>query len=311
MNEVKYTLARQQAVCIAAHDADKLIERHDALAALLYIYLLRRGGSFMLEDSAKKLGESPLRIRLAAEALQEMGLLEIHGIPEPAEELPEYSSGDIQQRTMDSTQFQSLVSEVQSLMGRVLSGTELKLLFGIYDHLALPPEVILMLVSYCMERTAKKLGMGKRPSMRTIEREAYAWANREILTLELAEEHLKYLQRMESESAKIKAAIGISDRDVSSTERKYIESWVSLGFGAEALAIAYDRTVLKTGRLQWKYMNSIVLSWHAKGLHTAAEIRDGDTMAQGRQIPHTQTNAPSGQSELLRMEQLMKKMKNN
>ena len=312
MNEVKYTIAREQAVCISPRDADKIIDRHDGLAALLYLYLLRRGGSFVLEEAAKRLGETPRRVRQAAEALEAMGLLEIRGIPEPAEELPEYTTEDISLRTMESMEFKSLIDEVQGIMGRVLSGTELKILFGIYDHLALPPEVILMLVSYCMERTAKKLGPGKRPSLRTIEREAYAWANREILTLEMAEEHLKFLQKLETETERIKSAIGISGRDISSTERKYIESWVSLGFGPEALAIAYDRTVLKTGRLQWKYMNSIVQSWHGKGLHTAQEIREGDTMAQGRTVqPQGGTAIPPMQDELLRMEQLMKKMKNN
>jgi len=305
MNEVKYTIVREQAVCISPQDADRIIDRHDGLAALLYLYLLRRGGSFVLEEASKRLGETPQRVRMAAQALQDMGLLEIRGIPEPSEELPEISTEDMVLRTMDSHEFAELVQETQSLMGRVLSGTELKILFGIYDHLALPPEVILMLVSHCMARTAKKLGEGKRPSIRTIEREAYAWANREILTLELAEEHLKYLQRMDSETEKIKSAIGISGRDLSSTEKKYIESWVSLGFGAEALAIAYDRTVLKTGKLQWKYMNSIVNSWHGKGLHTAKEILEGDTMVSP--APHS-TNS-LGKNELQRMEKLMNKMK--
>ena len=310
MNEVKYTIAREQAVCISPRDADKLIARHDGLAALLYLYLLRRGGSFVLEDAAKALGESALRIRSAAEALESMGLLEIHGIPEPAQELPEISTEDIKLKTMDSPEFTFLLNEAQNILGRVFSPAEIRTLFGIYDYLSLPAEVILMLVSHCLQRTRRKFGPGKLPSMRTLEKEAYEWANREILTLEMAEEHLKYLQRLEDESERIKVAIGIEGRALSSTERKYIDSWITLGFGAEALAIAYDRTVVKTGKLQWKYMNSIVQSWHAKNLHSPQEILDGDGMTQGRSVPLPQGGTPA-RSELDRMEKLMNKMKNN
>ena len=63
---------------------------------------------------------------------------------------------------------------------------------------------------------------------------------------------------------------------LSSTEKKYIESWVSLGFGAEALAIAYDRTVTNTGSLKWNYMDKILHSWHEKGLHSPREILEKD-----------------------------------
>lgn len=310
MNEVKYIIARQQAVAISPQDADKLIDRHDGLAALLFLYLLRRGGSFVLGEAANRLGASPRQVRDAAEALREMGLLEIHGIPEPAEELPEYSSEDIRARTIDSAEFSSLTAEVQSLMGRVLSGTELKVLFGIYDYLSLPPEVILMLVSYCITRTIKRFGEGRRPTLRSIEREAYNWANRELITLDLAEEHLKHLGRMESETESIKSAIGIQGRELSSTERKYIESWVSMGFGATALAIAYDKTVMKTGRLQWKYMNSIITSWHGKGLHTPQEIEEGDGLSPVRQSAAAPSGNAPGKGELERMEKLLDKMKN-
>ncbi|MGI6028629.1 MAG: DnaD domain protein [Candidatus Heteroscillospira sp.] len=308
MNEVNYIIAREQALCVSAQDADRLIDRRDGTAALLYLYLLRRGGSFRMEEASQRLGISAMQLRAAAEALQSMGLLEIRGIPEPAQELPEYSTQDMQTRTMDSEEFAALAMEVQSAMGRVLSGTELKLLFGIYDYLALPPEVICMLVGYCMERTEKRQGAGRRPSMRTIEREAYAWANREINTLELAEAHLQNLARMESETEKAKAAVGISGRELSATERKYIESWIAMGFDADALAMAYDRTVVKTGRLQWKYMNSIITSWHGKGLHTPKEISEGDTLSP-LHTPARNAAAP-GQNQLQRMERLMDKIKN-
>ena len=46
--------------------------------------------------------------------------------------------------------------------------------------------------------------------------------------------------------------------------------------GPEAVAIAYDKTVLKCHELKWPYCNGILKKWHQAGLHTAEEIREGD-----------------------------------
>lgn len=311
MNDIKYIVSRELSINISAEDADRLIARRDGTAALLYIYLLRNSGSFQLSEASARLGINSTELRRAADVLQAMKMLEISSIPVPEESLPEYTHEEISSKTMDSTEFKSLVAEAQSILGKVLSTTELRTLFGIYDYLALPPEVIMMLISYCLERTRKRSGMGKLPTMRTIEREGYVWANREILTLEMAESHLQYLAKMESETGKIKQALGIHERELVPTERKYIENWIALGFTAEPLAMAYEKTVLKTGKLQWKYMNSIVSSWHSKNLHSIEEIQGGDKMPiTGGYKPAGRANTPD-MGDILNMEKLLDKMKNN
>ena len=40
--------------------------------------------------------------------------------------------------------------------------------------------------------------------------------------------------------------------------------------------MAYERTCLNTGGLNWNYMNKILLRWHQAGLHTGAQVRSGD-----------------------------------
>ena len=44
----------------------------------------------------------------------------------------------------------------------------------------------------------------------------------------------------------------------------------------EVIAMAYERTCLNTGGLNWPYMNKILQRWHEAGLHTAEQIRSGD-----------------------------------
>ena len=100
-----------------------------------------------------------------------------------------------------------------------------------------------------------------------------------ILTLEQAEEHLRRLAAQKDAFRRLLPVLGIRDRELTQTERGYVASWLDLGFEDEALSIAYDRTVTKTGKLSWPYMNKIILSWHGKGLHTPAEIEAGDGRA--------------------------------
>ena len=40
--------------------------------------------------------------------------------------------------------------------------------------------------------------------------------------------------------------------------------------------MAYERTCLNTGGLNWAYMNKILQRWNEQGLRTAEEVRSGD-----------------------------------
>ena len=48
-----------------------------------------------------------------------------------------------------------------------------------------------------------------------------------------------------------------------------------MGFGPEAVALAYDKTVLKCHELKWAYCNGILKKWNEAGLHTVEEIQAG------------------------------------
>ena len=75
-------------------------------------------------------------------------------------------------------------------------------------------------------------------------------------------------------------------------EKEYITAWVDMGFTDEAIRMAYERTVLKKRSLNWPYMNSILQSWHQKGLHTAEQIAAGDSQRPRRAVPGAGATAP-------------------
>lgn len=278
MQEKKYAVSKSEGAYISAAAADRLISAGDPGAALFYIYLLRRNEPDAA-TAAAELGKSVKEIESCGEKLEELGLLKRispQNILPPPEEIPEYTAKDISDRAKSDSDFRLIVEETQRVMGKMLTGADLKILFGIYDYLGLPAEVILLLINYCVARSRESQGPGRTPSMRTIEKEAYSWANREITTIDRAEEYLGQLKARGETLSVLKRELGVYDREFTATERKYAENWLEMGFTPEALAIAYDRTIVRKGKRIWPYMDSIIRSWHERGLHTPEEIEAGD-----------------------------------
>lgn len=257
--------------------ADKLLAAHDGDLALLYLYIQRSGCTDM-EKAAGALCRTLKEMEDAEEKLRRMGLLGQAAVvakPEilsPAREMPQYRSEDIITRGKEDEQFSVILSEAAKVMGHILNSNDMKTLFGIYDYLALPTEVILVLLNYCAELFQEKYGSSRRPSAKAIEKEAYTWEKLEILSLEQAEEYIKEQKERRSGIGRIKALLGITGRELSAAEHKAFDSWLSMGFDEEALSIAYDRTTANTGGFRLRYMNRILENWHNAGIHTAEQI---------------------------------------
>lgn len=283
----------QDTLNIPASEAGQIIGAHDGDVALLWLCLKSAPGT-TVEDAARRLCRTKAEMEAALEKLQRMGLEKRQAAPvptetettpgpvqaeppvikmPPADELPQYASRDLVARSREDPRFEALVYEAKRALGHALSTTDLKKLFGLYDYLALPPEIIMMLLNYCIKTSRD----GNPPSMSRIEKEGYVWANREILTLEQAEEYITNAERAREDTGRMARLLGITGRNLSPTEKKYIGAWLELGFDDELIEIALDRTVTNTGALKWGYMNSILQSWHKKGVHTPADVRDKDT----------------------------------
>lgn len=305
------------AVTISGAAADKLLTAGDGDAALLYIYILKNGGKLNIAaaDSALKLNG---RAAAAANSLRAMGLImggtqeeakteEPRRLVKPADRLPDYSSGDAKTAAQNDPQFAALVTEVQSVLGTILTSGGLMELLGFYDYLGLPPDVILLLVAHCVEEHEKKYGPGKRPTMRAIRSEAYKWADKGVFTLAAAAEYIKDSERTKKRKSEIRRILGLQDRSPSPTEERCISEWAELDFSDELISAAYDKTVLNTGRLVWKYMDSILKSWAQKGLKTMDDVRTGDRKPEEEAAVGS---APAGGvTELERMREYLKKLK--
>ena len=296
---MKFTLPRADVVFLSYQTIDKLIRADSGDAALLYLHILKTNTAATSSESAAALGRSEAQIAEAAAILSDIGLLicddieavaplsQAHktelakNLPEAhhptmqaQEELPEprrFSPQEIKKQIEDSSALRSLVYETQNSLGKILSSEELERLLGIYDGLQMPVEVILLLITHCISESRQR-GSGRMPSIRNIEKTAYIWEREGILTIDRADEYLKDLESKKTARGKIKETLKIKDRELSDSEKRFVDGWLDMGFDDSVVEIAFDRTLLHTGKLAWSYMNSILIGWHNKGFHSAEEI---------------------------------------
>ena len=222
---------------------------------------------------------SGARMTTAGDSLRQLGLWESEVKPQMEPERPTYTEEDVQ-KAMQGNQFPLLVGEAQRRLGRTLSTEELKTLLSFVDYLRMPTDVVGLLLSFCVERCRRR-GV-RAPSMRTIEREAYRWADEQVDTLESACYYVQNQLQIHTRIQRLRALMQIDGRRLTNGEEQYLSNWVAMGFSDEVIKLAYEKTCLNTGGLKWAYMNSILKSWNEKNLRTPQDIAAGDSAPQKR-----------------------------
>ena len=276
----------------------KLLCAKNPDAALLYLYL-SAGNDHTKAEQELQLSQS--RIACAAATLRQLGLwIPEKNAPVFSGERPQYTERDVLSAMDEDKSFQSLYGEVQRVLGRTLNTEELKILLGFTNYLGLPADVISVLVCYCKERARAK-GNLRNPSLRTIEKEAYFWAEQGIDTMEEAVAFMQNQNMRRSQLSHLMQILQIRGRTLTPSEEKYAKSWLDMGFEDGVLALAYDRTCLNTGGLSWAYMNKILTRWQDAGLYTLEQINAGDKKPAPKGA-----SGQLGQAELDAIQKLLK-----
>ena len=258
---------------ISQKDMRLLLSAASPDAALLYLYT-RSGNDWKNAGAELHMDES--RLACAEATLRQLGLMLDDRVSRIAPgERPGYSERDVLQAMDGDGDFRSLYGEVQRLLGRSLNTEELKILLGFVRYLGMTPELVSVLVCYCKDR-ARRRGSLRNPSLRTIEKEAYAWAERGIESVEDAAAFIQNENVRNSRLSRLMGLLQIHGRSLTGAEERYANAWLDMDLSEELISMAYERTCLNTGGLNWAYMNKILQRWHDQGLRTAEDVRAGD-----------------------------------
>lgn len=255
--------------------ADKLIQAHDGDMTLLYIWIKRRN-SHDLNAAAKDLCMTMQRVNEAFEKLSICGILPgkkpEKPVPQPAEEAPQVTADDLRHAAEDRG-FRAVLDYAEQAFGRVLTKDDMGKLLNIYNGLGLGADVIFVLINHCRHITDRRL------TMHFVQTKAYEWVNRGITDVEQAEEFAEHAMRMKERESQILKILGIHDR-VPSNITAIIDSWIDKNCSDDLIEQAYGITFEKTGKLAWKYMNTVL-----EGL--LADSRESETPGSTSALPDT------------------------
>ena len=175
------------------------------------------------------------------------------------------SSSEIATRMDESPEIATLFRELQAKLGKTIGYDGQCTFLLLYDRFGLSAEVIFMLVDYCV--SVKKTGYSY------IEAVGKDWASQEIDTIEKAAEKISSLNSINSFWQKFIAATGINNPKPTTSQIKFLEMWViEWKMSFDLIILAYERMTENTGKLSFKYMNTILGDWHAKKYKTINDV---------------------------------------
>ena len=244
---------------------DKLIAAGDGDAALLYLYILRHGGTADGRAASRALHLSAERYERAAFTINQLTAPAQPPKEDKSSDAPQYTADELRRARLDDPRFAGVCETAEGVLGRTLTEGQLRCLLTAYDHLGLSAEAIIELLSYLKEEKGTV-------RLADIRREAYQWADMGIV---YAQDAQRYLARRANEkplSEAVYKALGADPAQPAPKEQRVCRFALAHGFPPEAVALAAARTDKHQGHKSLDYTFGILRRWDAAGVHTVSEI---------------------------------------
>lgn len=186
---------------------------------------------------------------------------------------PVVSSGEIAESAKNSPEMKALFEAAENLFGRMLHPSDRETISNLTGYYGLPCDVALMLIGYCTNLKEKH---NKKISANYISTVAQNWANEEIMTVQLADEKIRSLEKQSSIEDRICQELGLTSK-LSANMRSFIKTWtVDWDFGEDMVMLAYNKTIDATGKWSPSYANKILESWKSSGITTPRDAEKAD-----------------------------------
>ena len=175
---------------------------------------------------------------------------------------PQYTVEELTFYQTQSVDIAKIFSHGEQTLGKMLTYHDLNVLFGFYEWLRLPTDVILYLLTYCTN--------GGHRDLRYVEKVALDWAERGITTVEEAQE---YTQTFDGDFRAVMKALGHPSAFPSPTQRKYMQKWLKeMEMPLELVLEACDKTAVQLGKPKLTYIDKIITDWHKKEINSLEGI---------------------------------------
>ncbi len=204
----------------------------------------------------KKAAEPAAPVPTQPAAAPEMPKKEVAPLP-----LARPTHEEIAARVAECEAFRELFAEAQLKLGKTIGYEGQSILIMLHDTYDLPLEVILMLLEY-----AKSKGKTGYKFIASLGRE---WSEKEIDSLEAAEEYIASLHTSDALWEEFRAETGAKNRNPTAKQRRYLDGWSKeLQMSTQMILLAYEICIDNTSRLSLEYMDKVLRSWHEKQIKT-------------------------------------------
>lgn len=176
---------------------------------------------------------------------------------------PSYPPKELELYKNSYEEINMLFSSAEKILGRLLNAKELSTLYGFYDWLRFPVDLILYMLEYCVKNGHKHLNY--------IESVAINWSENEIDSIEKAED---YIDAFNKDYRQILKALGLSGRNPAPIEIDYMERWLKeYEMPLNIILEACGKSVLATGKGQFEYAQKIIKGWKDENVQTIDDVK--------------------------------------
>ncbi|MGL4799462.1 MAG: DnaD domain protein [Cellulosilyticaceae bacterium] len=176
---------------------------------------------------------------------------------------PHYTTDELSLYKKQHQSIANLFIIAEKYLGRLLSNTDQQVLFGLYDWLNMPLDLIEFLVEYCASNN--------HTHIRYIEKVALSWVDQGITSIEAAQAQTTITQKYRQ----ILKTLGRSGETITKHERDVLDKWLA-SFDLSLLLEACKRTVLQASSPSLKYVGSILDNWTKNNVKTLEDVEKLD-----------------------------------
>ncbi len=175
------------------------------------------------------------------------------------------SGKELEEAVNNSKELKFLLERAEKILEKHLIPSEAGILVSLNNWAGISVDVILMVITYCTS-------IGKN-SLRSIERIALDWNDKGYDTHEKVEKYIQKLTDDNKNENSVKSDFGIYDRNLSAKEKMLIATWFNeYRFNLDMIHLAYEKTIDRTGKLSFPYINTILKSWFENEIHTTDQV---------------------------------------
>lgn len=177
---------------------------------------------------------------------------------------PGYAPGEAAGAIHNNSTLSEMVMLAQEILGKTLNPTDTETLYWFYEGLKFSPEVILMLLEYCVSKEKRRMSY--------IEKVAVSWHERGITSMNAVNDHIQKESERTGYIYSIRKLFGITDRALSQSEEQFITRWQNMYMMEEDMVShAYEQCIIQTAKLSFPYIEKILERWHKQGIHTVEQ----------------------------------------